>query len=70
MDGSSHPPEQTNHQSPGVAALHTSRKMRDSRPCQLPGKKDAFGTAETTLWQRQGSHSSSSARENEIKHHV
>lgn len=58
----------------GVAALRTSRKMRDAHaesspelagPCRLPGKKrDAFGSAEATLWQRQGSHSSSSARVN------
>lgn len=38
VDGSSCPPF-TQIIRDGGAALHTSRKMRDSRLCQLPGKR-------------------------------
>lgn len=71
-----YPPQaqETTHvkrQSWGVAALHTSRKMRDARAEGSPGqatsaacKTDVFSTTEATLGQRQGSHSSSSASVN------
>lgn len=59
----------TTHQSWGCSPPHLQKNER-FQAVSAAWEKDAFGTAEATLWQRQESHSSSSARVNEIKQHV